>query len=175
MGDFKDGARRILYTLRRRREGMHPHPAHTSYTPTHTHMPTHTWATNSTYTQPVNQCRLLQLQLSATYLCTNTHTHILVQWSPPTLRLRQGNDSVPLCFPQRVCVCMHMNACTFLCECVYMSVYICCICVHSCHSVNVFRVCVCVCVYVCECGCGQAQSSSRQLRGNPHQLPYTTL
>ncbi|MEQ2251400.1 hypothetical protein ILYODFUR_010544 [Ilyodon furcidens] len=41
-----------------------------------------------------------------------------------------------------------------------------CICAHSCHFVNVLLVCV------CECGCGQAQSSSRQLRGNPHQLPY---
>lgn len=44
-------------------------------------------------------------------------------------------------------------------------VCMCCMCAHSCHFVNVLLVCV------CECGCGQAQSSSRQLRGNPHQLP----
>lgn len=87
------------------RKELHPHPAHTSYTPP-THMSIHTCATNNMHTTNEPVLLSAEVQLISTHI--DTHT---LQWSAPSLR--QGNESVPLCFPQCVCVCVcvHFNVC----------------------------------------------------------------
>lgn len=79
----------------------------------------------------------------------SAQTHTVGERSPPAAR--RSNDSLPLCFPHTACVCV----CVALC--IYTVVTLCCV------------------WGVCACECGQTQSSSRQLGGNPHQLPSTTL
>lgn len=96
------------------RECIHAQLTHPTHTPTHAH----TYLSNSLCVHAASVTAEVQLYVG-------TNTHIVVQQSPPSLRLKAGNDSVPLCFLCDVCV----------------SVYICCICVHSCHFVNVLRVC----------------------------------
>lgn len=134
----------IVYIEREYIHTQLTHPTH----PTHPHprMPKQleqqTTNANKQWTN-VTYCR------SATSLYTHAHTHILVQWSSPTLRLRQGNDSVPLCFPQNVNVYARGSicTCTFLCVCATQCIFAVSAC-NSCHFVNVFWVCLCVCACV---------------------------
>lgn len=146
-------------------ETLHPYPAHTAETlPTQTHTHAHTYLSNKRHTHPNLWANIAQRRSTA-YLDTERHTHTHARtvvglrfagqrFSPPSFHVRSSLFFFSAC----LCAFRHFQ------------------CAHSCRFMKVILcVCVCVRVHVCECGCGQAQSSSRQLRGNPHQLPCTTL
>ncbi len=124
------------------REGTHLKPAHTSYTPTHPHMPTHHWATNRTCTQPVNQCHSLQKCNISCHTHTHMHIHTVVT---PHFETRQRNDSVPLLLPSD-------SVYVLACACVFLQLRVHLLFLRTQLSLRVYIFkCMCACVCACVC------------------------